>query len=309
VRALPTVARTAALEKNAASRCERLRRLGNGGAASTEDREQAETDLAVARANFSQAVIDAEATLAAVRHKQAVLDTAMQRLQDTRVVVPTPGGPPTTGVVPAGYRPEAAPAEYVVCQRSVCEGEIVRAMPAMPGAATTLFRLIIDRPLKLQAQVPERHAGEVRVGQAAELEAECCPGERFAGTVARVNPSVDRASRTFLVEIHVPNADRRLRAGSFARAQILTRVDQKARTVPEEALVRFAGVTKVFVVENGQARAVPVTTGVSGTDGGRAWVEVAGDLPADTRVITSGQSQLADGTPTRPRSGLPTARP
>jgi RND family efflux transporter MFP subunit len=249
----------------------------------------------VARANYSQAVIDAEATLASVRHKQAVLDTATQRLKDTCIVVPTPGAPLASGVVPASYQPET-PADYVVCQRSVSEGEIVRAMP---GATTTLFRLVVDRPLKLQAQVPERHAAEVRVGQAAALEVECCPGERFVGTVARVNPSVDRASRTFLVEIHVANADRRLRAGSFARAQILTRIDPQARTVPEEALVRFAGVTKVFVVERGQARAVPVTTGVSGTDGGRAWVEVAGALPPAAQVVTSGQAQLADGTPTR----------
>lgn len=286
VRALPSVARAAALEKNAASRCERLRRLGGGGAASAEDLEQAETDLAVARANYGQAVIDAEATLAAVRQKQAALDTATQRLRDTRVVAPAPGGAP----------PEPTPAEYVVSQRSVSEGEIVRAMP---GATTTLFRLVIDRPLKLQAQVPECHAAEVRVGQAAELEAECCPGEHFAGTVARINPAVDRASRTFLVEVHVPNADRRLRAGGFARARILTRIEPQARTVPEEALVRFAGVTKVFVVEKGQARAVPVAAGASGTDGGRAWVEVAGELPTAARVVTSGQSQLADGTATR----------
>ncbi len=59
--------------------------------------------------------------------------------------------------------------------------------------------------------MPDRHRGEIRVGQPVDLEVEAYPGERFRGAVARVNPSVDRASRTFQVEVHVPNDDRRLR--------------------------------------------------------------------------------------------------
>src|SRR5262249_23038634 len=148
-----------------------------------------------------------------------------------------------------------------------------------------LFKLVIDRPLKLQATVPERHKGEVRVGQDAELEVEAYPGQRFAGKVARVNPMVERSSRTFTVEVHVANDDRRLAPGSFAKAAIRTRVDATARTVPEEALVSFAGVTKVFVVRAGKAREVPVRPGVPLDVGGpgkaRTWVEVEGDLPAE----------------------------
>ncbi len=299
VRALPSVMRTASLEKNAGARYERLRRLGGGGAASTEDREQAETDYAVAKANSAQAILEAEATLAAVRHKVAMLETAQQRLRDTRVVVPTPGGE-AVELIRASFPPPPV-VEYVVCQRTVSEGEIVRIIPGM--SAGNLFKLVIDRPLKLQVSVPERYLGEVKVGQPAELEVEAFPGERFTGSVARVNPMVDRANRTFPVEIHVPNQDRRLRAGSFARAAILTRVDPRAATVPEEALVRFAGVTKLFVVHDGKASAIPVSTGVCGQcEGkGRAWVEVIGSLPADAAIVTSGQSQLAEGTAVRLR--------
>jgi multidrug efflux pump subunit AcrA (membrane-fusion protein) len=295
VAGLPAVARANAVEKNAAAKRDRMRRLVD--AVSAEDREQAETDYEVARANHRAAVLDAEATLASARQKQAALETALQKLKETKVYAPAPRPEPAALSAP--------PAEYVVCQRSVAEGEMVWAMPNFGGMAagssSTLFKLIIDRPLKLQATVPERHRGEIRKGMEAVVEVESYPGERFVGQVARVNPSVDRSSRTFQVEVHVPNADRRLSPGSFAKVAIQTRLDSGARTVPEEAVVSFAGVTKVFVVRDGRAREVPVRTGAAVPGPGRTWVEVEGDLSAGDAVVTSGQSQLADGTAVRVR--------
>jgi RND family efflux transporter MFP subunit len=292
VKALPSVVRAAVMEKNANTRADRMRRLS--GTVSPEDREQAETDGEVAKANMRQAVIDAEATLAAARQKQAALESALQKLKDTRLLAPIPKDEPSIG----------RPLEYVVCQRSASEGEMVWAMPAFPGANTTVIKLAIDRPLKLQATVPERHRGEVTVGQKAELEVEAYPGLRFPGQVSRIGPSVDRANRTFTVEILVPNEDLRLAPGCFAKADIFTRVDPAAVTVPEEAVVRFAGVTKVFVVRAGKACAVPVQTGaavvMTGADGGsRTWLEVEGKIAVGDAVVTAGQSQLAEGTAVR----------
>jgi multidrug efflux pump subunit AcrA (membrane-fusion protein) len=296
VRSLPSVARAEAQEKNAAARRDRTQRVGKGSS-STEERETAQTELAVARANYLQALLDARSTLAAARHRKAALETALQKLEDCKVRAPGvrtgPESDPNAGAGP----------EYVVCQRSVSEGEIVRTI--VFGDQSVLFKLAIDRPLKFRAMVPERHRAEVKVGQAVELEVEAYPGEKFTGAVARVNPMVDRASRTFQVEVRVPNGDRRLSPGSFARARIRTRIDPQARTIPEEALVTFAGVTKAFVVREGKARAVGVRPGVAvpvaGEGSGRTWVEVTGELPVGAQVVTSGQSQLTDGTPVRLR--------
>ena len=119
--------------------------------------------------------------------------------------------------------------------------------------------------------------------------------------MSRVNRSVDRSSRTFAAEVVVPNPDRRLSAGSFAKAAIVTGTDDRARTVPEEALVSFAGVTKVFVVDGDRVRAVPVKVGVPVVVAKRTWVEIDGDLPAGATVVTSGQSRLADGVVVRVR--------
>jgi RND family efflux transporter MFP subunit len=195
--------------------------------------------------------------------------------------------------------------EFAVSGRSVSEGEIVRTMPF--GEQQSMYRLVIDQPLKLKATVPERHRGEIKVGQDAELEVEAYPGRKFAGKVSRVNPSVDRASRTFQAEVLVPNEDRLLSPGSFVKVAVLTQVDSAASTVPEEAVIDFAGVTKVFTGAVGRAREVKVRVREAmqvgtGSDV-RTWVEVEGELPSGSLVVTSGQSKLADGTPVRVRGG------
>jgi RND family efflux transporter MFP subunit len=181
----------------------------------------------------------------------------------------------------------------------------------MPGSNTVLFRLVVDRPLKLQVTVPERYRSEVKLGQEAALEVEAHPGQRFPGKVARINPTIDRASRTFQVEILVPNEDRKLSPGSFAKASIFTKVDPKARTVPEEALVTFAGITKVFVIENDHSREVHVKPGarlpVAGPSRQRTWIEVEGDLPEGAMVATSGHSQLSNGKAVRLRTPAPSS--
>lgn len=301
---LPAVVKAESLEKNAKARRDRIRSMGRAGA--QEEWDQVETDWQIAKANFDQAVMEAETTLASVRLKLAQLATAKQRLAETKVRVPAPSpdrlaeikaalaAAPTGAALPEG-------AAYVVAERLVSEGEMVRTAAAAP-----VFRLVLDRPLKLKGTVPERHSAEVKVGQQVAITVEAFPGETFAGAVSRVNPTIDRSSRTFQAEVLVPNQERRLRAGGFSKAAIATRTEANALTVPEEAVSSFAGVTKVFIVKGGKAASIPVEVGtrleLSGNDGKReSWVEVFGGLKPGDTVVTSGQTQLADGTPVKAR--------
>ena len=112
----------------------------------------------------------------------------------------------------------------------------------------------------------------------------------YAGTVSRIYPTVEPGTRTFQVEIQVPNPNGELKPGSFAKAAILTRSDPHAITVPLSALVQFAGITKIFLAEEGRAKEVPVVLGTQTTD----WVEIVKpSLPTGSLVITSGQMTIA----------------
>jgi len=277
---LPAVKRARLLVENATHKFQRAETLRMKNVSTQDEFDQVKTDLEVAKVDFQQAELDARATLATARHRQATLATAQQKLRDTRVVVPFPSV-------------QTGPATFVIAERMVSEGEMVQSSPA-----TESFRLVIDDPLKLKATVPERHVGDLKVGQQATLLVEAYPDQTFQGAVSRINPTVDHISRTFQIEVLVSNAERKLRPGSFAKAEVLTRSDTQARTVPEESLVSFAGVRKVFVVRDGRAVAVEVRIGVRG-DG---WLEVFGDLRPDDQIVTTGYTQLAEGTAVRVRN-------
>jgi RND family efflux transporter MFP subunit len=279
VNQLPSVARARNVEQNAARKLARAQQLYQRKIVPQEELDQNETDYRVAAATLRQVIMDAQAIVAEARFKYATLLTAEQRLKDTRVLVPAPA------MLAGG---EQGKVEYSVSQRMISEGEMARRT-----SLTGVFRLVIDQTLKFLAAVPERYVGQVKIGQTVQLQVEAYPDRPFEGVVTRVSPTVDRTSRTFQIEAAVPNQSRELKAGGFAKAAILTRVDPQAKTVPVEAVVTMVGVTKVFVADKGKAHAVIVTPGVSG----RGWVEILGDLQLGSQVITSGQNNLAEGTP------------
>jgi RND family efflux transporter MFP subunit len=279
---IPTVIQARLRRDNAETRLARTRKLVAQKAASEEELTERTSEHRVAQAEYDNQILLAKAGIAAILVKQEALAIAEQRLKDTLVRAPAP-----SEAIPGAEES----VEYAVTSRSVAEGEYV-----MEG--TELFKLVIEHPLKFRGRVPERRIGEVRVGQKAKLFASAYP-DPFDGEVSRINPAVDPATRAFEVELLVPNKEGRLKPGGFAKTGILTTLDSQAPTVPLEALVHFAGVSKIFLVEDGRAKEVQVTLGMQETD----WVEIATpDLPSGAQVVTSGQTAIADGTPVSVRA-------
>lgn len=259
------------------------------GVGSAQNLDTAKTKVKVAQTTVDLAETDARVTLANARRLKAALDDAEDHLNETRLRAPTR---PEWGAWSAVVGVAANPLRYSVASRLVSKGEMLRQFPL-----TNAYRIVLDHILKLRVTVPEKFKPDVRVGQSVEVRVEAFPDRVFAGTVTRVYPTVDTTNRTFLAEIEVPNCGHALSAGGFARAEILTRTDSDILTVPPEAIVSFAGVTKVFVAEGDTAKSIEVEIGTREKD----WVEVRGALKRDAKVITSGQTQLVDGTPIRVR--------
>lgn len=84
-----------------------------------------------------------------------------------------------------------------------------------------------------------------------------------------------------------------MKPGGFAKAKIITSENDTAITVPLESVTTFAGVTKIFLVENDQAVEVQVKLGQQDID----WVEIVSpSISPGATVVTSGQSALSQGT-------------
>jgi RND family efflux transporter MFP subunit len=272
---VPSVMQARARLANAKGRHERASRLVASRSISSEEADSCASEYHAAQAEYANQLLLARSGLATIQMRQVALAVARQQWSDTQVRAPTPSLPV----------PGSSSLTYAITQRPVAEGTLVQ-----PGSE--VFRLVINQVLKLRVTVPERHSATVGVGQAVDVFTAAFV-RPFSGTVNRVNPAVDPATRTFEVEVIVPNPDGDLKPGGFARAAIHTRVDCAAVTVPLSAVVQFAGITKVFVVEDGKAKEVPVTLGVQTTD----WVEIVNsELRAGTHVVTSGQNVLAADT-------------
>lgn len=278
--AVPPVIMSKAQLDNARGRFERVQSLATKQAVTREEVADKAAAFQVAKAEYENQILLAKASLATARMRQESLALSQQALKETTIRVPVPTKQP------AGVKE----AVYAITERTVAEGSYVR-----PGIE--VFHLVIENPLKLRCRIPERHASEIAVGQPASITT-ATYAEPFSGTVTRINPSVDRANRTFEVEILAPNDAGRMKPGAFAKGAIQTRVDENATTVPLEAVVTFAGITKVFALEDGKAREIRVELGVQGD----RWVEVTKPaIKEGTLVATSGLSSLYDGAAVRER--------
>jgi multidrug efflux pump subunit AcrA (membrane-fusion protein) len=151
--------------------------------------------------------------------------------------------------------------------------------------------LVADKIISAQEYEQVRTA--LAAEQAVRVTVDPYPGETFNGTLSRVGTASNPTARSLAFEALVPNGDHRLRPGFFGRAEIVVRKDEHAVAVPRSAVTTFAGVTKLFVVEDGVAREREVSLGVDLGDG---WVEIMTGVSKGMQVATSGLSKLANGT-------------
>jgi RND family efflux transporter MFP subunit len=272
------VERSQAVLAEARVNLKRYQDLFAEGAISASQRDTAQTqyDVAVASLRASEAQYEsdraaAKNAAALVEQATAALALARKRLKDTEMIAPFDG---------------------FVRKRLVNAGETVKEK-------TPLLSLVAAQALKLQGEVPERFVPQIRVGRPVRLEVEAYPGRMFQGTITRVSPVVDVESRTFTVEATVPNPGGALKPGFFAKASIITGTERNVPFVPEEAVVTFAGIVKVYVIADGKAEERRIRTGQR-SDGR---VEILDGLQVGEAVATSGLSQLATGTAVAVQAG------
>ena len=146
-------------------------------------------------------------------------------------------------------------------------------------------------PLKVDFRVPEIYLRQVQVGQPLEVTLDALPGKSYEGRVFAINPLVDANGRAIVIRAVVKNADTALRPGMFARVRLITRDQQDALVLPEQAIVPQGDEQYVFKVVDGKAFRTKVAVGQR-RDGK---VEIVGGLANGDMVVSAGQAKLRDG--------------
>ena len=201
------------------------------------------------------------------RQSAAAAALARKRLSDTRLLSPISG---------------------VVARRAVEQGSTV-------GAGQSAFTLVDLDVVKVRIGVPEADVGMLRTGQAATVRLPALAESTFSGRVTAVGVTADPTTRTYAVEISVPNAGHRLRAGMVAEATVAGSGRTTAITVPAAAVVRDAeGATLLYLLDTSTSR-VHGRRVTLGTTLGET-VEITSGLAAGDLVVVAGQQRVREGS-------------
>jgi membrane fusion protein (multidrug efflux system) len=236
--------------------------------------DKAESTLALATANRQRALTLAsqgtgtlrarDESIADYREAEANLTLAKARLAKATITAPFSG---------------------VVGIRSVSVGAYVN-----PG--DRIVELADIDPIKVDFRVPELALSSLRPGQSIRVTVDALPGQSFKGEVYVIDPMVDANGRAVRLRARIPNPDRKLSPGLFARVDIVVGRRENALLVPESAIFAEGQTRYVYRVVDGRA----VRTQVSLGQRRPGQVEIRDGLEANAMVVTAGHQQIRDGS-------------
>ena len=177
-----------------------------------------------------------------------------------------------------------APMSGVITARNFEEGDLFASMP--------LFHIMQLDKLKVKVYVSERYFPNVTLGQMVDIATDTYRGEVFEGKVTRINPSIEPSTRTFEVEITIPNKDKRLSPGMSARATFV--MSQRNNVViPATAVQKQTGSAErfVYVIKDGVADYRFVKDGLRIGE----QIEILEGIEVGEAVAITGLTRLLDG--------------
>ncbi len=172
-----------------------------------------------------------------------------------------------------------APQDGVIASLPVREGMYVK-----PEA--TVMSLADLSSVWLLAEVFERQADWVKVGQAAEVRLSYLPVRQWEGRVEYIYPSLDPVTRTLKARLRFENPEEILKPNMYANVKIFGGPKEDIIVIPVEALIRTGREQRVVVaLGGGRFASRKVTAGIESGD----WVEIAAGIDAGEDVVVSGQ--------------------
>jgi membrane fusion protein (multidrug efflux system) len=244
-------------------------------------------DAAIARAQVNQA--RASIILSRANHSRAkelfergagtqrTLDEALAKLSNDEAVLALAQATLDKSSI-------QAPFDGIVGLRQVSVGDYVN-----PGQ--TIANIESVEQLKVDFRIPEIHAQVIGVGQAIRVRLDAFPGVSFDGSVYAIDPAIDPNGRAVILRARLPNPDKKLRPGMFARVTLIVEERQNAVLIPETALMPMGRDIFAFRVVDGKAMQTKLRTGLR--RGGE--VEILEGLKVGDTIVAEGAQKLRDG--------------
>ncbi|MDD3078175.1 MAG: efflux RND transporter periplasmic adaptor subunit [Paludibacter sp.] len=178
-----------------------------------------------------------------------------------------------------------SPINGVITAKNYDEGDLYTGQMAI----ATVMQI---NPVKLKINVSESFYSQIKTGMPVSVKLDVFKDEEFSGKVSLIYPTIDERTRTFTVEIKLPNNNGKIKPGMFARVGIdfgsLKRV-----VVPDVAVVKQvgSGARFVYIYNNGVVVMKQIGIGQRFDD----LFEITSGLDGNEQIVVSGISKLVDG--------------
>lgn len=264
-RATASVEKARANYNNAKSISERRQKLVQSNSTSVEAAETAQAVQDAAFGDLNLASSDVQVARASIN------DAKSQQLLESATL---------------DFHTLAAPYDAMVTART-------KELGSALGAGEPVFTLIDPATVWVLAYIDESKAGEIRVGEPAQIVLRSQPGRRIAGRVARIEPESDRVNEERRVAVAFGQIPAEFNLGEQAEVYITTVHLAQPRLVPEAAIIGLGkGKGTVWTVEDGRLQQHAVTLGHRLLDGR---FEITGGVPNDALVVSQLRSGLRVG--------------
>jgi RND family efflux transporter MFP subunit len=275
--------------------------------------DAARANVNVARATLAQMLAedrDAEASLRRTRDliaqkfvSQSALDQAKAR--SDRAVAGVASGKAGLAAAEANARNAQVAVDYtlirapfdgIILSKSANVGDMVTPFSSAADSKGAVVTMADMSTLEVEADVSESSLSKISVGQPTEITLDALPDMRFAGTVSRMVPTVDRAKATVMTKVRFDLIDSRVLPEMSAKVSFLSqRVTPEQQkpfvAVNPDAVTQRNGKTVVFVVRDNRAVEMPVTPGKKIAD----LTAIAGDVKSGEKAVLKPPPELKDG--------------
>lgn len=189
-----------------------------------------------------------------------------------------------------GFEQVVAPFDGVITARNVERGDLVSTGSASAGKP--LFSIAQSGTLRIQIDVPQSEAVNIREGQKASITVKEHLGREYTGTIVRSASSLDSAARTMLTEVQVDNHDGSLLPGMYAQVNFTLAQQRSSLIIPTSSLVIDNKGMRVVTVQNDKKlHFAPV---VVGRDMGTR-IEVLSGIESTDALVSSPSDLLHEG--------------
>lgn len=186
-----------------------------------------------------------------------------------------------------------APFSGIITARYYENGEMYSGAPNTQAGKAAVVTLMQINPLKAILKVSENYYPLIKKGMEASVIADVYPDKEYSGKVILVYPVIDPVSRSFQVEIEVPNSSGTLKPGMFGRVSMFVGEDETF-VVPANTVLQQEGtnIRYMFVEENGMAKRYNVLLGKRFDEK----VEILSqDVKEGSKIIFEGHTKLLEG--------------